>query len=145
MFKRTAFAMSLVAALSLTGSAFAGNGAGPTKSSSSSISSPIVVSATTTLSATTNTSTAPHYGDLVRFDVSTTATTQPYVDLTCYQNGVLVGEGWRGYFDGALGDGSFGLSSPQWSGGAADCTANLVMYSNNKWKVLASSSFHAEA
>jgi hypothetical protein len=147
MLQRIAFALSLVAVLSVAGTAIASNGVGPNKSSSSSISAPLVISSATasTSSTTTATTSGPRYGDVITFNVSTTATTQPYVDLTCYQNGALVGEGWRGFFDGALGSGTFGLSSPQWSGGAADCTANLDMYSSNKWKVLASTSFHVDA
>jgi hypothetical protein len=142
MLQRIALAVSLFATLALSGTAVAGKGVGPSKSSSSSISAPIVVSTTTALS--TGTGTAPHYGDAITFYVSTTATTTPYVDLRCYQNGVLVGEGWRGFFEGALSNETFGLRSPQWSGGAADCTADLDMQVNNKWKVLASTSFHVD-
>ena len=73
---------------------------------------------------------------------ATDATASPYVNLKCYQSGNLVAEGWAGFFDGALGDRTFGLYSPQWTGGAADCTAWLDMYSHGKWKELASTSFH---
>jgi hypothetical protein len=85
----------------------------------------------------------PRFGDHVTFSVST-ATAYPYVNLKCYQNGNLIGEGWAGFFDGALGDRTFGLYSPQWTGGAADCTAYLDMNSNGKWKQLASTSFHVD-
>jgi len=84
----------------------------------------------------------PRYGDQVTFNVATTATTTPYVNLKCYQNGVLVAEGWEGFFDGALGDRIFTLWSPQWTGGEAECTAWLAMYSKSRWKMLASTSFH---
>jgi hypothetical protein len=32
----------------------------------------------------------PNWGDTVTFNVSTTATTEPHVDLTCSKNGVVV-------------------------------------------------------
>jgi hypothetical protein len=87
----------------------------------------------------------PNWGDTVSFNVSTTATTQPYVDLQCFQNGVLVAEGWRGYFDGSLDTRDFGLSAPQWTSGAADCTAYLDM-TNSKGGMtrLGSTSFHVD-
>jgi len=86
----------------------------------------------------------PHWGQQVTFTVSTTATAYPYVNLKCYQSGNLVAEGWAGFFQGALGDRTFGLYSPQWTGGAADCTAYLDMDSNGKWQQLASTSFHVD-
>jgi hypothetical protein len=146
MFKRHAVLVPLAAALALaiTSIAFAGNGAGSNKSSSSSISAPVVVSLATVSAATASVS-GPHYRDVVTFNVSTTETANPYVNLKCYQNGALVGEGWATFFAGGTA-GTFGLYSGPWSGGAADCTADLGMFSsNNKWKVLASTSFHVDA
>jgi hypothetical protein len=84
----------------------------------------------------------PNWGDFVRFNVSTTSTTQPYVNLYCYQNGVQVAGGSEGYFAGALDDGNFGLYAPSWMSGAADCTAKLV---NPSGSVLGSTSFHVDA
>jgi hypothetical protein len=87
----------------------------------------------------------PHYGDIITFNVSTSETANAYVNLKCYQNAGLVGEGWAAFFAGGT-PGKFGLYSGPWSGGAADCTADLGMFANNgKWKVLASTSFHVEA
>jgi hypothetical protein len=147
MLRRIAFATSLAAALTLTGVAFAANGAGSNKTSTSSISPPIVLSAAAATAAPTAapaSTTAPRFGDTVTFDVSTTATTTPFVNLNCYQNGTLVAQGWATFFTGGAA-GAFGLSSPIWKSGAADCTADLGMYSNNgKWKVLASTSFHVD-
>jgi hypothetical protein len=144
MLRRIAFATSLAAALTLTGVAVAASGAGSNKTSSSSISPPIVLSTGTPTAAPAST-TAPSYGDTVTFDVSTTATTTPFVNLNCYQNGALVAQGWATFFAGGT-PGSFGLASPIWKSGAADCTADLGMFSNNgKWKVLASTSFHVDA
>src|SRR5262245_55066577 len=50
-----------------------------------------------------------HYGQTVTFNVSTTATSEPWVNLKCYQSGVLVAEGWNGYFDASLTGRNFGL------------------------------------
>jgi hypothetical protein len=141
MFQRLALALSAAAALVVTGAATAANGAAPDKPSSS-ISPPIVVSSSSFTALATG---GPHYGDTVTFDVTTTATSYPFVNLTCYQNGGLVAQGSAGFFAGALGNGTFGLYSPKWTGGAADCTAYLDMYSHGKWKHLASTSFHVDA
>lgn len=139
MLRRVALAASLAAVLAFSGTAFASNnhGGGPNKSSSSSISLALPSGAAVT--------SGPNYGDVVTFNVSTTETQYPYVNLLCYQNGTLVAEGWAGFFDGALGSGAFGLYSPQWTSGAADCTATLDMNSNGHWKELASTSFHVNA
>jgi len=85
---------------------------------------------------------AANWSDVVRFNVSTGSTSQPWVSLTCSQGGVVVAQGTEGYFAGALDDGNFGLYSPQWTGGAADCIASLKTYSGS---VLASASFHVGA
>ncbi len=95
------------------------------------------------LVADTNGDGLPSYGDVVTFNVSTTATTQPYVNLQCYQNGVLVLNGWNGYFAAALNSSwDFGLGSGAWQGGGADCTAWLDKYTKRGWSKLASTNFH---
>jgi hypothetical protein len=124
-------AASLAAALALAvpAVAAAGNGGGSPKSSSSiSLAQP----------------TEPGYGDFVSFSVSTTATTQPWVNLKCFQSGALVAEGWAAYF-GTNPTPTFGLYSPMWTGGAADCTAYLDMYANGRFRPLASTSFQVSA
>ena len=83
-----------------------------------------------------------HYGQLIRFSVATTATSEPWVHLKCYQGGALVAEGWEGYFERALSDGDFGLSSPTWTGGEADCTALLETPQGAQ---LGSTNFHVYA
>ena len=85
---------------------------------------------------------SPNWRDVVRFNVSTSSTTQPYVNLYCYQNGAFVAGGSEGYFPGALDDGNFGLYGGSWAGGAADCTAKLV---NASGSVLGSTSFRVGA
>ena len=64
----------------------------------------------------------PNYNDSVDFAVNTTVD-QPFVRLTCYQNGTLILQGYEGYFDRALDDGIFRLASNGWTGGNAECTA----------------------
>lgn len=124
-------------ALTMVGTAAASNG-GKTPPSSSTISLAAPFAAATT-------SSWPSYGDTIRFNVSTTATAYPFVNLNCSQGGAVVATGWAGYFDGALGTGDFGLYSPAWTGGAATCTANLDMNTSKGWKVLASTSFDVSA
>ena len=84
----------------------------------------------------------PHWGGMVTFNVSTSATTQPWVNLQCTQNNTVVSQGWNGFFPGSLTTEDFGLYSPQWASGAADCTAYLT---TPQWAVLASTSFHVYA
>jgi hypothetical protein len=69
----------------------------------------------------------PNWGDTITFNVSTTATTQPYVEVTCSQNGAVVYSAWAGFYDSYPWPGSqlMPLYSPSWTGGAADCTAVL--------------------
>ena len=137
---KAAAAVAAVLALTVTATASAGKPSGGGSSTSSiSLAVPAVGATSTT------TSSWPRYGDFVRFNVSTTATTTPFVNLNCYQGGTLVAVGWAGYFEGALGTGDFGLYSPQWTGGAASCTANLEMYTSKGWKLLASTSFDVAA
>ena len=136
---RTIAVASLVGALALAapGLALAGSGnAGSGKSS------PSTIELAPPAGSVAASAVWPRYGDVVTFDIWTTETTHPYVNLKCYQNGKLVGEGWDGFFDGALGDRMFGLASPQWTGGAADCTAWLDRYVNGRWRQLASTGFH---
>jgi hypothetical protein len=83
-----------------------------------------------------------HYGQTVTFNESTTATTQPWVNVVCRPNGVVVAQGWNGYFVGSLTGRNFVLASPTWTSGDADCTANLT---TPQWAVLASTSFHVAA
>ena len=126
---RTATCIASIAAALALG-APAAQAAPPAKSSSS-ISLPAGVS--------------PSWGDSIKFEVSTTVTDKPYVEVNCWQGGVLVGQGWAGYFADALGDGSFGLYSSTWTSGAADCTAWVEDYAGGRWKKLASTSFHVDA
>jgi hypothetical protein len=70
---------------------------------------------------------SPNWNDTITFEISTTATTQPYVTLTCSQNGTVVYSAWAGFYPEYPWPGSqlMPLYSPSWMGGAADCTAVL--------------------
>jgi hypothetical protein len=123
--------------LVFAGEAFAG------KVSSSSITGPFVVNAST-LSVGAS-ATVPQFGDTVTFNVSTTQTGNPFVNVVCSgtEENPVGYDSWAAFWPSA---GSFVLSSGGWTSGAADCTAKLVMYVNSsKYKVLASTSFHVNA
>lgn len=87
----------------------------------------------------------PNWGDTVNFNISTTATAQPYVNLVC--SGTNVGyNSWKGVFPGSLDTNwNFVLSSGGWTSGPADCTATLGMYTKHGFTKLASTSFHVNA
>ena len=88
--------------------------------------------------------TEPHFGGRVTFDVQTPVA-MPYVHLVARQNGQLVLEGRQGFFPTALGHQWFLLGpTPNWQGGAADCTATLEEYGKT-WTVLATVQFRCEA
>jgi hypothetical protein len=132
--------VALVVSLALVPAAFAGKGGGPKSTSgSSTITGPVMV-------VDNNGDGLPNWGDTVTFNVSTTATTTPFVDLNCYQNGALVASGTKGFWDGSIDPNwNFGLSSPTWQSGAADCVASLEMQTKKGWSQLASVSFHVDA
>ncbi len=85
----------------------------------------------------------PHYGQQVTFKVSTTATTLPNVSLDCYQNGVLVYGAVAGFYPSYPWPWNqiFILSSPSWTGGAANCTAALYYFSGKKTITLTTLNF----
>jgi len=90
----------------------------------------------------------PNWNDTVTFKVSTSATASPYVKLACTQNGKVVASASAGFFDNN--PFSFAqlmpLSSQAWTGGAAECTADLGYYNNKGTFVgLTSLSFHVDA
>jgi hypothetical protein len=125
---KLAAAAAITVSLVFVGAAFGG------KASSSSITGPYIVAATAGASTI-----APQFGDTITFNVSTTQTTNPFVNLVCSGNGVGYNS-WAAFWPTS---GTFILSSPGWPSGAADCTAKLVMYvTSSRYKVLASTSFH---
>jgi len=127
----------LVLSLALVPAAFAGKGH-QTTSGSSTITGPVMV-------VDNNGNGVANWGDTVTFNMSTTATTQPYVHLVCSGNGIGY-DSWKGVFAGSLDTSwNFVLSSGGWAGGAADCTATLGMYTKQGFKQLASMTFHVDA
>jgi hypothetical protein len=136
---------SIVAVLLVATTSVALAAAGGGKpSSSSSISLQLLAAPTTSGSAD------PSYGQSVTFNVSTSATSQPFVHIKCSQNGTLVYQAWQAWFYGANGPQSFTLGGTDaWQGGAADCTAYLENWDSygtkGKVSVLASTSFHVDA
>lgn len=127
----------LVLSLGLVPAAFAGKGH-QTTSGSSTITGPVMV-------VDNNGNGVPNWQDTVTFNMSTTATAQPYVHLTCSGNGVGY-DSWKGVFPGSLDTNwNFVLASGGWSSGAADCTATLGMYTKRGFNQLASTSFHVDA
>jgi len=85
----------------------------------------------------------PNWGDTVTFNVSTTATSQPVVSLSCYQNGSLVFSSSAGFYPDYAYPWlrNFILSSTAWSSGAATCTATLEYYNGKRMATLATLSF----
>ncbi|TMC72268.1 MAG: hypothetical protein E6J15_11185 [Chloroflexi bacterium] len=81
-----------------------------------------------------------HYGQNVTFTVSSTVS-QPWVNLTCYQNGDWVTNQYVGFYAGYPWSQVFPLATWKWTGGAADCTARLFDGLTNA--TLGSMSFHA--
>jgi hypothetical protein len=90
----------------------------------------------------------PHWGQHVRFDVQTTATSEPRVELSCSQGGTLVYRASTGYYPGYPWPWTqtFALESGAWTGGAADCSAVLYKLDNRgRRSNLASLAFHVYA
>ena len=83
----------------------------------------------------------PHHGQAATFNVSTTDTSYPNVNLNCYQNGALVLSWTAGFFPSYLWTKDVTLSSPSWTGGAASCQAKLFYSSGKKIVTLATLDF----
>jgi len=89
----------------------------------------------------------PNWGDTITFVVSTSATTEPHVNLSCSQNGVAVYGASTGYYASYPWPWTqnMTLSSQSWAGGAADCTAVLQAYTGTSVTTLGTLSFHVDA
>jgi hypothetical protein len=137
--RKTIAAALVVAAfmLTLAGTAFAGK---PSSSLSLVLVSPSQTTALASAAAEAS------YGSDVTFDVSSSETNRPFVNLRCYQNGAFVYDAWHGFFASYAPEPNFTLASSYWLGGAADCTARLVEWSRNgRERTLASLDFHVSA
>jgi hypothetical protein len=131
-------AAAVVLSLALVPAAFAGKGNRPSSGGSSSITGPVMV-------VDNNGNGLANWGDTVMFNMTTTATAQPYVHLVCSGNGIGY-DSWKGVFAGSLDTNwNFVLSSGGWTSGAGDCTAWLGMYTKRGFNQLASTSFHVDA
>ena len=81
-------------------------------------------------------------GDRVTFNVSTTATASPWVNVNCYQGGTFVYGEWHGFFASYLYGQTYTLGPTRmWQSGGADCTADLVSKEGNRDKILGSIGF----
>jgi hypothetical protein len=88
----------------------------------------------------------PTYGSTITFDVQTNQTSQPNVNVRCYQSWAFVYDSWGAFWAGAAVGQNFTLSSGYWTGGAADCTARLVAFDKQgREQTLASTTFHVNA
>ncbi|MES2970892.1 MAG: hypothetical protein V4702_01050 [Patescibacteria group bacterium] len=86
-----------------------------------------------------------HYGQQVTFNVSTTATDQPFVRLDCYENGVWALSSSAGFFDSYPWPWTRNFTL-QWdnyhtAGASANCTATLYSQSQSRNSTLATTSF----
>jgi hypothetical protein len=88
----------------------------------------------------------PSFGQQVTFNVSTTATAYPWVELRCYQGGTLVYDNSVGYFSSYMFPQVFTVGPTQlWTSGAASCTASVISYDSKRTKTLATLSFGVSA
>jgi hypothetical protein len=128
-----AFALALVPA-ALAGK---GHGGGGTTNSASSFSLVMLADA--------NANGLPNWGDQLTFSVSTSAS-YPAVELDCQQNGVWVYAQVVGFYPTYMWPQVYSLQSPNWTGGAADCTATLYTTGKNGSRTtLATNSYHIDA
>ena len=125
---------AVVGALALAVSpAFAGR-------SSSSVT--LVPLSTAALSATASTSGVP-FGSQVTFNVSTTATSFPWVEVRCSQGKTLVYAQTMGFFSSFYTAPVYQLGpTASWSSGAAACTATLFSYESARRHDLATTAFN---
>jgi hypothetical protein len=132
-------AMLLVALVA--GTAFAAKGGGSSKPPSGGSGSTIAVAMTTDANANGT----PNWGDQVRFAISTSEL-RPIVNLTCSVGGVVVGSDSKPYYwPNAFDDpGDFTLESQAWSGGPADCRADLKAQTRKGTVTLATTTFHVD-
>jgi len=113
--------IALVASLALVPAAFAGKPTGGSGGSGGTISLVMKYDA--------NGDGLPNVMDKITFAVSTTATTKPWVTVTCDQGGTQVYKASNGIFATSLNQ-IFTLGSNSWTSGAASCTAYLQNWSS---------------
>lgn len=86
----------------------------------------------------------PHYGDAITFTVSTNAS-PTYVRLTCSQNGAIVLLGGNHfYYTSDYTTRPFGLASPAYPSGGAECMAVVKLVESGPssgWRVIGETGF----
>ena len=129
------FCLSLLVLSSTEALAARGGGGGP---------KPRPSGGSVTLVLVNSTDGLPHWGQQVTFSVSTTATSEPHVNVTCSQGGVVVYGTTTGYYADYPWPWTqvMTLSSQDWSGGPADCVATLWYASGARMVTLGSLTFH---
>lgn len=85
----------------------------------------------------------PDHGDTISFAFEQSETTEPHLELICTQGGVVVYGATTGYSADYPWPWTreMTLSSQAWSGGAANCTAELYYYGSRKTVTLGTLSF----
>ena len=127
-----ALAAALVLATTVAPSAMGQQGKGKGKAGATSNSS-----LTLLLYSDFNGDGLPTWGDQISFQVVTDETTDPQVQVMCFQSGdVVFGAVWP--ITPVL-----TLSSRAWQSGAADCTATAYYFNGNKNTTIASINFRA--
>jgi len=134
-----ALALALIPAAGLAAKGGSGgnstHGGGGNTTASSSISEPVMVTDTNTPGLS--------LGDKVTFNVSTTATASPWVNVNCYQGDTWVYGEWHGFFPSYLYGQTYTLGPTRmWQSGGADCTAALVSKDGRRDKILTSIGFY---
>jgi hypothetical protein len=88
----------------------------------------------------------PHWGQQITFTATSTAK-YDFVTVMCYQSGTWVYGSSKSFGFGSVSPQVFYLQSAAWTGGAADCNANLwaSTSSGTYLETLATRSFHVEA
>jgi hypothetical protein len=131
-------AIAGTAALGAASPALAAKGGGSPKNSGSS---------TLTLVLLNSTDGLPHWGQQITWNVSTTATTEPHVSVTCSQNGTVVYSAESGYYASYPWPWTqdMTLSSQSWTSGDADCTGALYYFNGSKTVTLTTVPFHVYA
>ena len=89
----------------------------------------------------------PNWNDTITFNVSTSATTEPHVTLSCSQGGNVVLGATTGFYASYPWPWTnfMKLSTQSWTGGAADCTAQLYYVNGTSTVNLTSITFHVDA
>jgi len=86
----------------------------------------------------------PHvpFGEHATFTVDAPKADQPWVNARCYQGGEMVYGQWHGMFDGYRFGNVFTMGpTPSWSGGDAECVAEVGYFRKGNFHSLASTAF----